>query len=306
MTQEEYIRPFPALTPAQRYHLDLYGYVIVPNVLTPDEIAAMTDALQRLKQELQATPNPSEDEVRGAFLMINQPHHHYMGAIAQVDPALTDYVTHPKVVGMAEELIGGKAHIVEANAHINRKSPSWDMGDDGQPRFGFHRGMPPGEGNHIKNGLFHSNFVKVLTNLTDIGPDDGGTVVIAGSHKIDAGDADIIAAAYEDRSLIHQVVAPAGSSLLFTESLMHATGQITSDRERIIIICGYAMTYFPWLFMDSHRPGFALNPAFIERIPAPLKHLFVSQGYIQREPRYRQLGDPVDDRPIQKVKWPDA
>ncbi|HVF09648.1 MAG TPA: phytanoyl-CoA dioxygenase family protein, partial [Abditibacteriaceae bacterium] len=199
------------------------------------------------------------------------------------------------------------AHILEANAHINTRAPSWDMGDDGKPRFSFHRGMSPGEGNHIKNGLFHSSFVKVLTNLTDLGPDDGGTVVIAGSHKVDADDdAAIIAAAYADRSLIHQVVAPAGSSLLFTESLLHATGQITSDRERIIIICGYGTTFFPWLFMDSHRPGFALDPAFIARIPAPLKPLFISQGYIQREARYRKLGDPGDERPIQKIQWPDA
>ena len=27
-------------------------------------------------------------------------------------------------------------------------------------------------------GLLHSSFVKTLTNLTDLGPEDGGTVVI--------------------------------------------------------------------------------------------------------------------------------
>jgi len=304
MPQPEFIRPFPALTPAQRYHLDVFGYVIVPNALTPDEVTAMTEALQNLKQELLATPNPSEATVRGAFFAINAPHHHYIGTISRAHSAITDYATHPKIVGMAEELIGGKAHIVEVNAHINTKAPEWDMGEDGLPRFGFHRGMPPGEGNHIKNGLFHSSFVKVLTNLTDIGPDDGGTVVIAGSHKVDAeDDAAIIAAAYEDRSLIHQVVAPAGSSLLFTESLLHATGQITSDRERIIIICGYNTSYFPWLLMDSPNPEHTLDPEFVARIPAALKHLFVSQGYIQREPRYRKLSDPVDDRPVEKIEW---
>ena len=42
-------------------------------------------------------------------------------------------------------------------------------------------------------------------------------VVIAGSHKIDHDSAALVAAAYEERSLIHQVVAPAGSALVFTE-----------------------------------------------------------------------------------------
>ena len=39
------------------------------------------------------------------------------------------------------------------------------------------RGMDPapGEGNHTHEGLYHSSFVKVLTNLTDLGPEDGGT-----------------------------------------------------------------------------------------------------------------------------------
>ena len=42
-------------------------------------------------------------------------------------------------------------------------------------------------------------------------------MVIAGSHKIDAGvdPEQIIAAAAVDPSLIHQVIAPAGSTLIF-------------------------------------------------------------------------------------------
>ena len=35
MTADEFKRPFPALTPAQRYHLDVYGYIVVENTLAP-------------------------------------------------------------------------------------------------------------------------------------------------------------------------------------------------------------------------------------------------------------------------------
>src|SRR5687768_5199379 len=122
MTEITTHRPFPALTPAQRYHLDVYGYVIVPGVLTPDEIEETKEALQQLKRDLLATPDPNKTPLRGAFFMINQPHHHYMGTIARAHPAITAYATHPKVVGMCEELIGGKAHIVEVNAHINTRA----------------------------------------------------------------------------------------------------------------------------------------------------------------------------------------
>lgn len=302
----EFTKPFPALTPAQRYYLDMYGYVIIPKLFSESECGEMKDALYKLRADLMSLPNPKTDNFRGAFLMINQPHHHYMGSIVQAYQPLTDYATHPCVVGMSEELIGGKSRIVEVNAHINRKAPEWPKAEDGGPAYGFHRGIPAGYGCHYKNGLYHSNFVKVLTNLTDLGPDDGGTTVIAGSHKIEADDQDIIKAAYQDRSLIHKIIAPAGSAVLFTEALMHATGFINSDKERVIIISGYGEPYFPWLFMDSHQPGFALDPAFIERIPEPLKYLFISKGYIQRSPMYRTLGQPKDNREIKKIQWPQA
>ena len=48
--------------------------------------------------------------------------------------------------------------------------------------------------------------------------------MIAGSHKIDptVDTAEIIEAAIADPSLIHHVVAPAGSTLVFFESTIHA------------------------------------------------------------------------------------
>ena len=69
-------------------------------------------------------------------------------------------------------------------------------------------------------------------------------MVIAGSQKIQCNADEIIVCAYEDPSLIHQVVAPAGSTLLFGEALIQATGKIRSDRERVIVIGGYTPPMF--------------------------------------------------------------
>ena len=46
-----------------------------------------------------------------------------------------------------------------------------------EQKYGFHRGINPAYA-HTSNGLYHFSFVKALTNLTDLGPDDGGTTVI--------------------------------------------------------------------------------------------------------------------------------
>jgi hypothetical protein len=50
-------RPFPALTSAQRYHLDvngydLNGYVVVQDVLSRDAYGILCDGLQRVKRDI--------------------------------------------------------------------------------------------------------------------------------------------------------------------------------------------------------------------------------------------------------------
>jgi ectoine hydroxylase-related dioxygenase (phytanoyl-CoA dioxygenase family) len=293
----DFDRPFPALTPAQRYHLEVFGYVVVENVLTPDEVAALRDALYALRDALLELEDPSDagPRVNGAYLRTNRPHHRFIGHIIEAAPIITSYATHARLVSMAEELMGSEARIVEMNAHINSRDPE----PTETPRFGFHSGTDIPFGAHVHDGLYHCNFVKTLTNLTDLGPEDGGTTVIAGSHKVDVPREDLVELAYADPSLIHQVVAPAGSTLLFSETLIHATGHIRSDRERVIIITGYGSTMFP--YWDRGE----LSDDFDKQIPDQLRTLFHGKAYWGRGPRYRSLTEPVDDRPFALGHWAD-
>ena len=280
-----YYRPFPALTPAQRLHLDVYGYVIIENTLTADEVGRLCEALQKLKRDLIATGDPANAVVRGARFSTYKPHHVHFAHILETDPAILDYLTHPRLVAMAEEFVGGAVRLEESEAIINSRPPDYDP--SAPVRYGFHTGTRPDLGTYTENGLFHCNFVKTLTNLTDLGPDDGGTVVIAGSHKIKAPQAQLIACAYEDPSLIHQFIAPAGSTLLFAESLIHATGQLRSDKERVIIIGGYTPPMFrAW-------PGQEPSQAFVDNLPDIYKPLIGATDSWHWQQRYRSLDMPV-------------
>jgi hypothetical protein len=292
-------RPFPALTPAQRYGFDLNGYVVIPGALTTAETARLKGAVLALHEELGRLQDRTAagPRVRGAYHLIDLPHHAFMANIVEADPAITAYATHPRLVGMAEEIMGSEARIVEMNTHVNSRDRTAPL--DPPPPYGFHRGADIPFFCHTEHGLFHCAFVKTLTNLTDLGPDDGGTVVIAGSHKIAAAEEQVVEAAYADPSLIHRVIAPAGSTLLFAESLIHATGQIRSDRERVIIITGYGPTLAPYWDDGTLSPGFAA------RIPAHLRPLFQGRATWTRGPRYRRLADPVDDRPFALGEWDD-
>jgi len=281
-------RPFPALTPEQRYHFEINGYVVVPDVLSRDECDSIRKALQGTKKKIRERTADYQKQPSDPQFVSDNPHHVFIGQILQEDPLYTSYASHPRLVGMVEEVIGGDARIVEMNAHINSRDPKYDP--NAETKYGFHNGIDVPYGSHTKNGLFHCSFVKTLTNLTDLGPDDGGTVVVAGSHKIEVPLKDMIDAAYADPKLIHQVIAPAGSTLLFAETLIHATGQLRSDNERAIIICGYGASMYPHWGKDELAPEFTAN------IPPQLEILFNGKSHWTRGPKYRTLADPVDPR----------
>jgi ectoine hydroxylase-related dioxygenase (phytanoyl-CoA dioxygenase family) len=297
--------PFPALTPAQRLHLDIYGYTVIPNTLTADECGLLIEALQQLKRDLLAAGKPvswSHDQstkVRGAgFSESDRVHHHFMRDIEQAAPAFTAYITHPRMVGLAAEIIGGEVRMVESNAHINSRPADWESQDAATHEYGFHRGIDVPYGSYTRHSLYHCSFVKTLTNLTELGPDDGGTVVIAGSHKIDLPAEQLIKCAYQDRSMIHQVIAPAGSTLLFVEPLIHATGRLTSEHERIIIITGYAPAQFPY-WGDGE-----LTEEFVAAIP-PNQHLLFHgrQNWNRRVKERTDIMEPADPRSFELGVW---
>ena len=287
MTDDSFKRPFPALTPAQRYHLDVYGYVVVENVLSEGETGRLLEAMQRLKRDLLASGDPASARVRNCCLSAYKPHHLHFAHILEADPALFDYLTHPRLVGMAEELVGGDVRLEESEAVINTRAPDTDV--SAPPRYGFHVGTWPDVGTYTSNDLYHCTFVKTLTNLTELGPDDGGTVCIAGSHKVGGPRETIIEAAQADPSLIHQVIAPAGSTLLFGEALIHATGQIRSERERCIVIGGYTPTMFQaW---NGQEP----SAEFVEQTPDHLKPLISGSHKWRWQQRRRTLATPAED-----------
>jgi len=292
--KKKYERPFPALTPEQRYHLDVYGYVVIPNTLTADEVGTLMDVLHKLKRDLLAQGVPTKTPIRGAKIHNAEAHVTYLSCIVEADPAITAYCTHPRLLGMAEELIGGEARICEVGSIINSRNPkTWQE----PPNYGLHNGTDIPFGSHIENGLYHCNFVKTLTNLTDLGPDDGGTVVIAGSHKINVDTKTAIECAYRDPKLIHHVVAPAGSTLLFSETLIHGTGQIRSEKERTILICGYACRLFPY-WDDA-----PMSAEFLQRIPEHAKPLFTGKAHWTRSQKYRKLEDPVNEKQYPNLTW---
>ena len=271
--------PFPALTPGQRLHIEIYGYVIIENVLTQSEVDTLKDTLYGIEDDFRRTgelPGPNCFNTRTTeqfFRIDNLPH---------LAPCFFDYVTHSRILGMAQEIVAGPVRLQQSDAHIRRPT------SEENPRYGFHRGINPAY-NHYEKGLYHFSFIKALTNLTDLGPDDGGTTVIAGTHKVptDVPQEAIINAALENPSMIHQVEAPAGSTLLFYESLIHAAGIIKSDKDRLLILGGYMPTMFQaW-------NGYDPDPDFVKTLSEEHRALLTGENKFRWPRKPRDLAEPA-------------
>ncbi|MCX5662971.1 MAG: phytanoyl-CoA dioxygenase family protein [Planctomycetota bacterium] len=275
-------RPFPALTPNQRLHLEVYGYVVIEQAISADLNNRLRDKVYAIEAEFRRSGTFKDrskamfGSSREYFRLDNLPH---------VDPCFVEYLTHPHLLGMVEEIIGGEARLEQSDIHI-RRAPA----DKSAQGFGFHRGAGAPMTWRGDGGLFHCHFVKTLTNLTDLGPDDGGTTVIAGSHKLGhVPQGEIIAAAKDDPRLIHSVVAPAGSTLLFYEATIHSSGIIKSDKDRVLIIGGYTPPMFQaW-------EGYDVDPAFVAAAPDEMRPLLSGSKRYSWHQRQRKLSDPAQE-----------
>ena len=276
----DFAPPFPALTSGQRLHLEVFGYVVIEKAISDALVRRLRETTYALEAKIKsgmALPAPATvPEHRRELFRIDN--------IVHLDASYLEYLTHPRIVGFAEEAIGTEARLEQSDVHVRRPLP-----EDGAERHGFHRGAHA----HFtwqssQGGLYQCHFVKALTNLTDLGPDDGGTRVIAGSHKLaHLPPADIINAALESPQPIHSVVAPAGSTLLFYETTIHAAGIIKSGKDRMLIVGGYASS------MCQNWHGFDIDPAFVETLPEHLRPVLTGSKRFLGEPRDRKLGAPA-------------
>jgi hypothetical protein len=273
----------PKLTRAQRFQFDALGYVLLRGVLTADEVASCKTALYRMKSD----PDLDATDV---YRRLTGEHRVLMGNLVAYDPALLGFATHPKLIPLVEEVVGGHVRLEETEAIINSRDPEdSDALLDGKRVHptGFHRGTTATWGCYYEQERFHCVFVKTLAYLTDVGPDDGGTAMIPGSHRMNWPQEEMVAAAAEDAGLVYQVEASAGDVLLFPESLIHSTTRIKSEGERVILVSGYTPP------MIREWPGNEVKPEFVANLPEDIQPIVSGSESWHWKRNYPASPDPA-------------
>ncbi len=203
------------MTNTERFLFDLQGFLVVENVLTASECAAARRSLDDAKSVAEETPDgiPAEGRWSMAFglLEFGEPF------IKLIDP--------PPVTRILEGIIAPALRLEHAYSFVYSQ---------GAPPLQLHAGDPDEwltyhyhvHRNRIRTGMCVVSYV-----LQNIGEDSGGFVCIPGSHKSN------FELSHDERSklltldnpLVRPITAPAGSAIIFTETLIHGA---RSWRER--------------------------------------------------------------------------
>jgi hypothetical protein len=123
------------------------------------------------------------------------------------------------------------------------------------------------------NNKFRCAQVNILLALTDIGPGDGGTMIIPGSHKSNFAHPDMLKG-WDDRVRMDhlegavEVSIKAGDALMFVDALAHGAASRTNPGERRVVIYRYGPLW------GSTRYGYTYSEALLNRLtPARRKIL---------------------------------
>ena len=244
------------MTPEQKFFFDLRGWIVLPAVLEPKEI-------EEMKAEV------------------------YGGARNSYQGKLQHLLDHPAIVGVLSEILSEQSFI-RNNCYSFRcegsfttvRPTGWsklERGDMGLP----HVVRPPQQANamryQVAGGKIFSGLTRVVWELEEVKKGQGGTSFLNGSHKahFNYGGSDdfrpnISGSPWEEqmRDAMEDYSCPAGSVLIFTESLLHAANDWTNpDNARCAVFNCYNSVWAQW-----HRLN--LSHGQIENMPAKRQSLF--------------------------------
>lgn len=244
----------------ERYLFDLNGYIIIRNALSADELAACNATLDEV-QDFVGTG------WHGHVRLRNDPDRQEGLSLQQMyeaGPVWEGLIDHPNWFGKAVHFIGsddpenfdghhGPAFIDECFASIRGPGQALRLHSGGhvgtiRTQYRYHAGK------------FHCGQVNVLIALNDIGPGDGATMVIPGSHKsnirhpqtveVDKRSEQTSVDGIEGAIEVH---LKAGDALMFVDAIMHGAARRVNAGQRRMTVYRYGPSW--GYFRLPYRPS---------------------------------------------------
>ena len=218
------------MTPAQKYLFDLKGFILLPALLSEEELVPIRAHQHKFLYERESLPPHERDNHGGPSQIL---------------------LDHPAVVGVLNEVLSHQALASEECYGFRYDHTYTSHRQAGHDNFGPHGGGGyfNFRGNsHIyqmQPGKVHSGLTRVVWELNEVGEGDGGTLFLPGSHKAAFPRSEELSE--RDSPLWESYICPAGSAVIFTEALCHSGTRWTNEqRDRLTLFTCYDTVNSKW------------------------------------------------------------
>ena len=260
------------------YLFDLNGFLLMRGVLSADEVAEANARIDAIPRDL------PRGGWHGWVQREDHPEHRGISyqQVFELGGVFERMIDHPRYLNYLLRFIGGQETHDQYHGPAAIDEAFYSIRGPGEAipvHSGGHE-MCSRTGYRYHNGRFLCGEVNVLTAFTDIGPQDGATMVIPASHKSnmihpaflrrdralewsDAGGGSA-----EDVEGAIEVHMQAGDVLLFVDALCHGSARRVSAGERRISVYRYGSAW------NRTRFGHQASPELLSRLN-PLARKFV-------------------------------
>ena len=257
MSQQSPLSPGPL----EDYLFDLQGYLILRNAVDADLIDRLNQAIDPFRhlEQYEWHGNVQRKDDNGAAGMELQ-------NIVEGGLPFEELIDHPSWIQYLRHYCGEENSYVkglfidECFASIRRTGgffPVHSGGFQGALRGAY----------HYNNGAFRCGQVNILLALTDIGPGDGGTMIVPGSHKSNFPHPGEIYYDKDGKPVPMDALAGAievnlnkGDALLFCDGTSHGASSRTNPGERRVVIYRYGVSW------GSTRYGYRYSQELLDRL----------------------------------------
>jgi Phytanoyl-CoA dioxygenase (PhyH) len=257
-------------TDLDEYLFDLKGFLLLPGVLSAQEVAEGNSLIDTIPRDL------PRGGWHGWVQREDHPEHRGISyqQVYELGGVFERMIDHPRYLNYLLRFVGG--HETHDHYHgpaaVDENFFSIRGPGEAIPVHSGGHEVSSRTGYRYHNGRFLCGEVNVLTAFTDIGTGDGATMVIPGSHK-----SNMIHPAFLRRDRAHEwsdkgggsvedveeaveVHMKAGDMLIFVDALCHGSARRTNPGERRISVYRYGSSWCRTRF------GHAPSPELLARL----------------------------------------